>query len=52
MQIEKRKLTEIKPYDKNPRKNDSAVDAVAKIMGCSRGNIFSIRNRISYKELV
>ena len=29
MKIEMRKLSEIKPYDRNPRKNDSAVDAVA-----------------------
>lgn len=28
MQIEYRKLSEIKPYKNNPRKNDSAVDAV------------------------
>ena len=29
MQIVEKKITEIKPYEKNPRKNDSAVDAVA-----------------------
>jgi DNA modification methylase len=29
MQIEMRKTTDIKPYDKNPRDNDAAVDAVA-----------------------
>ena len=29
MDIIKLKITEIKPYDKNPRKNDGAVDAVA-----------------------
>ncbi len=29
MKIELRKLSEIKPYDKNPRLNDDAVDAVA-----------------------
>lgn len=29
MQIETRPLAEIKPYDKNPRVNDAAVDAVA-----------------------
>lgn len=29
MQIEKVKITEIHPYEKNPRRNDSAVDAVA-----------------------
>lgn len=29
MEIIKLKITEIKPYDKNPRKNDGAVDAVA-----------------------
>lgn len=29
MQIIEKKLKDIKPYEKNPRKNDSAVDAVA-----------------------
>ena len=29
MEIIKLKITEIKPYEKNPRKNDGAVDAVA-----------------------
>lgn len=29
MEIKKVKLDDIKPYDKNPRKNDDAVDAVA-----------------------
>lgn len=29
MELKKLKLTEIKPYGKNPRKNDGAVDAVA-----------------------
>ena len=29
MKIEQRKLSDITPYDKNPRVNDSAVDAVA-----------------------
>ncbi len=29
MQIEQRPLAEIKPYEKNPRINDAAVDAVA-----------------------
>ena len=29
MQIVEKKITEIKPYEKNPRKNDNAVDAVA-----------------------
>jgi len=29
MQIEMRKTTDVKPYDKNPRDNDAAVDAVA-----------------------
>ena len=29
MQIVEKKIAEIKPYEKNPRKNDSAVDAVA-----------------------
>ena len=29
MQVIERKLKELKPYEKNPRKNDSAVDAVA-----------------------
>ena len=29
MELKKLKLTEIKPYEKNPRKNDGAVDAVA-----------------------
>lgn len=29
MHIVEKKLQEIKPYEKNPRKNDSAVDAVA-----------------------
>ena len=30
IQVEYKKLIEIKPYDKNPRKNDKAVDVVAK----------------------
>jgi hypothetical protein len=30
VQIELRKLADIKPYDKNPRHNDAAVDAVAR----------------------
>jgi DNA modification methylase len=30
MQIEMRKVSEIKPYEKNPRQNDDAVDAVAR----------------------
>ena len=29
MQIVEKKINDIKPYEKNPRKNDSAVDAVA-----------------------
>ena len=29
MKIEMRKVTEVKPYDKNPRDNNAAVDAVA-----------------------
>lgn len=29
MKIENKRLSEITPYEKNPRKNDSAVDAVA-----------------------
>ena len=29
MQIVEKKITEIKPYEKNPRKNDNAVDAVS-----------------------
>ena len=29
MELKKLKLTEIKPYGKNPRKNDGAVEAVA-----------------------
>src|SRR4029077_18068489 len=29
MQVELRRITTIKPYDKNPRLNDAAVDAVA-----------------------
>ena len=29
MQIVEKKIEEIKPYDKNPRKNDGAVEAVA-----------------------
>ena len=29
MQIIDKKIGEIKPYEKNPRKNDNAVDAVA-----------------------
>lgn len=29
MQIVEKKITDIKPYEKNPRKNDGAVDAVA-----------------------
>src|SRR5215469_5838265 len=29
MQVELRRITTIKPYDKNPRLNDQAVDAVA-----------------------
>ena len=30
MKIENLKINEIKPYEKNPRKNDQAVDIVAK----------------------
>lgn len=30
MKIEHRKLSDIRPYDKNPRKNDQAVEAVVK----------------------
>jgi DNA modification methylase len=30
MEIEQRKLSDIKPYDQNPRQNDDAVDAVAR----------------------
>jgi len=30
MHIELRKIDEIKPYEKNPRINDGAVEAVAK----------------------
>ena len=29
MELKNLKLTDIKPYGKNPRKNDGAVDAVA-----------------------
>ena len=29
MQVIEKKLKDIKPYEKNPRKNDNAVDAVA-----------------------
>ena len=29
MEIKRVKLSEIRPYEKNPRKNDRAVDAVA-----------------------
>ena len=29
MQVVEKKIAEIKPYEKNPRKNDNAVDAVA-----------------------
>lgn len=29
MQVTMRKIGEVKPYDKNPRRNDGAVDAVA-----------------------
>ena len=29
MDVIEKKLKDIKPYEKNPRKNDSAVDAVA-----------------------
>lgn len=29
MQVTMRKISEVKPYDKNPRRNDGAVDAVA-----------------------
>jgi len=29
MQVEMRKVTEIKPYERNPRENDAAVEAVA-----------------------
>ena len=29
MEIKRVKLSEIRPYEKNPRRNDSAVDAVA-----------------------
>ena len=30
MKIEFKNINEIKPYEKNPRRNDSAVDIVAK----------------------
>src|SRR5689334_14981155 len=30
MKIEQRNINDIKPYESNPRKNDSAVEAVAK----------------------
>lgn len=30
MQVQSMKISEVKPYDKNPRKNDQGVDAVAK----------------------
>ena len=30
MQVQSMKISEVKPYDKNPRKNDDGVDAVAK----------------------
>ena len=30
MKIQYKKITEITPYEKNPRKNDEAVDYVAK----------------------
>lgn len=30
MEIINKKLSELKPYEKNPRKNDKAVDYVAK----------------------
>ena len=30
MKVENRKITDIKPYDKNPRENDGAVEAVAR----------------------
>jgi ParB-like chromosome segregation protein Spo0J len=30
MHVELRKITEIKPYDNNPRRNDQAVEAVAR----------------------
>jgi len=30
MKVENRKITDIKPYDKNPRDNDGAVEAVAR----------------------
>ena len=29
MEIKRVRLSEIRPYEKNPRRNDSAVDAVA-----------------------
>lgn len=29
MQVTMRKVSDVKPYDKNPRRNDGAVDAVA-----------------------
>ena len=30
MQIIEKKISELKPYEKNPRRNDNAVDYVAK----------------------
>ena len=32
MKIENRPLAEIKPYERNPRRNAAAVDAMAKVV--------------------
>lgn len=38
MEIKRVKLSEIRPYEKNPRKNDRAVDAVAASIKSSAGS--------------
>ena len=36
MQIVEKKLTELTPYENNPRMNEDAVDGVAEIQGKNR----------------
>lgn len=44
MQIEYKKLSELKPYKNNPRKNDNAVDAVAASKSLPSGGFSNGRN--------
>ena len=44
MKVEERKLTELKPYENNPRHNDNAVDAVANSIKVSYNNSVKVRS--------